>query len=138
MKSSPRDSGRILRCIDHIPDRTIQRTALATLWLHCGEQLEFQEQLNQKQIAISYELEMEKYVGEQSLLALDDLMMNTLDQVEEWNEETKQKLKCVVERLAAGRRMGENHDAVEMALLHHVLCLDEGHMHEEISETSVL
>ena len=139
MKTSPRDSERILRCIDHIPDRTIQRTALATLWLHCGEQQpELQEQLNQKQIAVSCELEMEKIVGKSSLLALDDLMMNTLEQVEELNEENEQKLKWVVERLAAGRRMGENHDDVEIALLHHVLCLSEDHMQEEISETSVL
>ena len=89
-------------------------------------------------MAVACELEMEKYIRESPFLALEDLMMNTLDQVEEWNEETEKKLKCVVERLAAGRRMGEVHDAVEMALLHHVLCLDECHMQEEIGEASVL
>lgn len=134
----PQESERILQCIDRIQDRTIRNTALSSFWLHGVGNVSLQEQISQRQRITQCELDMEKHSTSSNPRSLDELIIDLLNQVETWNEETKCILECIVERLSLGRQAGEIRVETEVALLHHALCLDEIQTSESSEKSCIL
>ena len=67
---------------------------------------------------------------------LSDLTRITLNGIEEWNEISKERISSLLTRINLGREQGEELMDIELAVLHHALCVDEGR--HESCEKSML
>ena len=57
---------------------------------------------------------------------LSDLTTATLNGIEEWNDTSKERITSLLTRINIGREQGEELTDIELAVLHHALCVDEG------------
>ena len=123
LHKTPEACEAILNTIKRIQERSVQSTALSCLWFHCEN---VKREVERLQEAVACEETLMELGEGLTKCTLSDLTTVTLNGIEEWNDTSKERLTSLLTRINIGREQGEDLTDIELAVLHHALCVDEG------------
>ena len=128
MHKTPEACEAILNTVKRIQDRSTRSTALACLWFHCINRNceSVKREVERLQEAVACEQTLMELGEGLSECTLSDLTTATLNGIEEWNDTSKERITSLLTRINIGREQGDELTDIELAVLHHALCVDEG------------